>query len=358
MASIPKGRFSNPAVFTMVAVFSCEHKHYQETQLKRSQFLTFGISTVLAALAPVALAQPAKYPDKPIRIVVGFAAGGFTDVLARTIGQKLTTTLGQPVVVENKPGATGTIGADSVAKSKPDGYTLLLAHFASNSVAPALYPKLPYDVNRDFTPIIRLASTPVVLTVNANFPANDVAGFIAHARKTSNQLSFASSGSGTAQHLAAAQFMQATNTKMVHVPYKGSGAAMTDLLSGQVDLNFDSPPNILPHVKAGKLKALAITSMSRSPLFPNVPTLNEAGLPKFEMSQWFALMGPANMPKDVIEKLNAEINAILKQPDVVEKIASQGGDIIGGTTAQFVTFLKADSEKWAKIVKDAGITLE
>ncbi len=326
--------------------------------MKRSLFLTLSISAALTALTPSAFAQPAGYPDKPIRIVVGFAAGGFTDVLARTIGQKLSTALGQPVIVENKPGATGTIGADSVAKAKADGYTVLLAHFASNSVAPALYPKLPYDVNRDFTPIIRLASTPVILTVNSNFPASDVAGFIEQARKRPNQLSFASSGSGTAQHLAAAQFMQATNTKMIHIPYKGSGAAMTDLLSGQVDLNFDSPPNILPHVKAGKLKALAITSMTRSPLLPNVPTLNEAGLPKFEMSQWFALMGPAHMPKDVVNRLNSEINAILKQPDVAEKISSQGGDIIGGTSEQFGSFLKGDTEKWARLVKDAGITLE
>lgn len=326
--------------------------------MNRLLFLSLSVVATLATIAPFASAQPSSYPDKPIRIVVGFAAGGFTDALARTVAQKLTTNFGQPVIVENKAGATGTIGADSVAKSKPDGYTLLLAHFSSNSVAPALYPKLPYDVNRDFTPIIRLASTPVLLTVKTEFPANDVSGFIAHARKNTNQLSFASSGSGTAQHLAAAQFMQATNTKMIHIPYKGSGAAITDLLSGQVDLNFESPPNILPHVKAGKLKALAITSLTRSPLFPNVPTLNESGLPKFEMSQWFALMGPANMPKEIVDKLNTEVNAILKQPDVVEKIASQGGDIIGGSSAQFVTFLKSDSEKWVKIVKDAGITLE
>lgn len=329
-----------------------------ETQLKRSQFLSLSIAATLVSMTPFASAQQSKYPDKPVRIVVGFAAGGFTDVLARTIGQKLTTVLGQPVVVENKAGATGTIGADAVAKSKADGYTLLLAHFSSNSVAPALYPKLPYDVNRDFTPIIRIASTPVLLTVKSDFPANDVSAFIAHARKNANQLSFASSGSGTAQHLAAAQFMQATNTKMIHVPYKGSGAAITDLLSGQVDLNFESPPNILPHVKAGKLKPLAITSMTRSPLFPNVPTLNESGFPKFEMSQWFALMGPANMPKEIVDKLNAEVNLILKQPDVVEKIASQGGDIIGGSSVQFASFLKSDSEKWVKVVKDGGITLE
>jgi tripartite-type tricarboxylate transporter receptor subunit TctC len=326
--------------------------------MNRSKFLSLGLVAALACLAGAALAQAPKYPDKPIRIVVGFAPGGFTDVLARTIGQKLSTSLGQPVVVENKPGASGTIGADAVAKSKADGYTLLLAHFASNSVAPALYPKLPYDVIRDFTPIVRVASTSVLLTVNSSFPANDLAGFIDHAKKNPGQLSFASSGSGSAQHLAAVQFMQATSTKMVHVPYKGSGAAMTDLLSGNVGLNFESPPNILPHVKAGKLKALAITSLTRSPLFPTVPTLNEAGLAKFEMSQWFALMGPANLPKDLVDKLNTEVNAILKQPDVAEKIASQGGDIIGGTPAQFTTFLKADAEKWAKLIKDAGITLE
>jgi tripartite-type tricarboxylate transporter receptor subunit TctC len=326
--------------------------------MKRSQFLSLSMVAALTTLAPSAFAQAAKYPDKPIRIVVGFAPGGFTDVLARTLGQKLSTSLGQPVVVENKPGATGTIGADMVAKAKGDGYTLLLAHFGSNSVAPALFPKLPYDVIRDFTPIVRLASTPVLLTVNSAFPANDVAGFIEHARKNPGVLSFATSGGGTAQHLAAAQFMQVTQTKMVHVPYKGSGAAMTDLLGGQVDLNFDSPPNILPHVKSGKLKALAITSLVRSPLFPNVPTLNESGLLKFEMSQWFGLMGPANLPKELIDKLNTEVNAILKQADVVEKISSQGGDIIGGTATQFVTFLKSDTEKWAKLVKDAGITTE
>jgi len=326
--------------------------------MKRAHFIALGVATLLAAHLPIAQAQVAKYPDKPIRIVVGFGAGGFTDVLARTIGQKLSVTLGQPVIVENKPGATGTIGADMVAKSKPDGYTLLLAHFASNSVAPALYPRLPYDVVKDFTPLVRLASTPVLLTVNSAFPASNVAGFVEQARKKPGELSYASSGNGTAQHLAAAQFSQVSGIKMVHVPYKGSSAAMTDLLGGQVNLNFDSPPNVLPHYKAGKLKALAITSLVRSPLFPNVPTLHESGFPNFEMSQWFAIMGPANLPKDVAERLNTEINAILKDPEVVEKIASQGGEIIGGSIPQFSAFLKQDVDKWAKLVKDADIKLE
>ena len=309
------------------------------------------------ALLPLsALAQ--NYPDKPIRIVVGFAPGGFTDVLARVVAQKLQTQLGQPVIVENRAGATGTIGADVVAKSKADGYTLLMGHFGSNSVAPALYPKLPYDVIRDFTPIVLVASTPVLLTINPSLPVSNVKGFIDYVRKNPNKLSFASSGSGSAQHLAAVQFMQATKTQMVHVPYKGSGAAITDLLGGQVQLNFESPPNVLPHLQAGKLTALAITSLRRSPLLPDVPTLDEAGLSKFEMSQWFAVLGPANLPKDIAIRLNTEINAILKTPDVVEKISSQGGEIIGGSSEKFVTFLKADTAKWAQLVKSAGIKLE
>ncbi len=313
------------------------------------------LASLLGTAFAAAPAKAATYPERPVRIIVGFAAGGFTDVLARLIAQKLTVALGQPVVVENKAGATGTIGADTVAKSAPDGHTLLLAHFGSNAVAPALFQKLPYDVLKDFTPIVRVATTPVLLTVHPSVPVNDVKGFIAHAKKNPGALSFASSGKGTAQHLAAVEFMQETGTQMVHVPYQGSGAAMTDLLAGMVQLNFESPPNALPHIKAGKLKALGITSLKRSPLLPDVPTLDEAGLPKFEMNQWFAVMGPANLPKEVTLRLNKEINDILKAPEVIEKIASQGGEIQGGTPEQFAAFLKTDVAKWAKVVKDGNI---
>jgi tripartite-type tricarboxylate transporter receptor subunit TctC len=317
---------------------------------------------LLAGLFACVFATPTvvaeQYPDKPIRIVVGFAPGGFTDVLARVVAQKLQVQLGQPVIVENKAGATGTIAADAVAKSKADGYTLLMGHFGSNSVAPALYPKLPYDVIRDFTPIVHIASTPVLLTLHPSVPVKDVKGFIDYTRKNPSKLSFASSGSGTAQHLAAVQFMQATQTQMVHVPYKGSGAAIVDLLGGQVQLNFESPPNALPHIRAGKLNALAITSLHRSPLLPDVPTMDEAGLPKFEMSQWFGIFGPANLPKHITTRLNTEINAILKSPEAVEKINSQGGEILGGSAEQFAAFLKADTVKWAQLIKSAGIKLE
>ena len=310
------------------------------------------------ALLAVAVAGPVaaqNYPDKPIRLVVGFAPGGFTDVLARVIGQKLTERLGQSVIVENKPGAAGTLGADLVAKAKPDGYTLLLGHSNSNSVAPALYPKLPYDVVKDFTPIIRVATTPLLLTVNPNVAARDVKTFVALAKSDPGGLRFASSGGGSAQHLAAARFQLATGTQMTHIPYKGSGQAIVDLLSGQVELNFESPPNVMSHAKAGKLRLLAITSDKRSPLLPDVPTLAEAGVLNAEMLQWFAVLGPAKLPPEITRKLNTEIAAILKMPDVVEKIASQGGEIIGGTPEEFAAFLPGDAAAWGRLVKEANV---
>jgi len=315
----------------------------------------------VAALVASAFAAPASaqgYPDKPLRIVVGFAPGGFTDVLARLVGQKLQERLGQTVVVENKPGAAGTLGADIVAKARPDGYTLLLGHSNSNSVAPALYPKLPYDVIKDFTPIVRIATTPLLLTVNPSVPARDVKSFVELAKKEPGALRFASSGNGSAQHLAAARFMLATGTQMTHVPYKGSGAAIVDLLSGQVELNFESPPNVLQHAQAGKLRLLAITSDKRSPLMPDVPTMAEAGVRNAEMLQWFALLGPAGLPKDITQKLNAEVQAILRQPDVAEKIASQGGEIVAGPAEQFVAFLPGDVASWGRLVKEAKVTTE
>ena len=314
-----------------------------------------------AALLALAVAGPVSaqtYPDKPIRIVVGFAPGGFTDVLARLIGQKLSERLGQPVLVENRPGAAGTLGADLVAKAKPDGYTLLLGHSNSNSVAPALYPKLPYDVVRDFTPIIRVATTPLLLTVHPGVPARDVKSFVELAKSKPGGLSFASSGSGSAQHLAAARFMLATQTQMIHIPYKGSGQAIVDLLSGQVQLNFESPPNVLAHAQAGKLRVLAITSDKRSPLLPDVPTLAEAGVPNAEMLQWFAVLGPAQLPRDITQKLNTEIAAILRLPEVAEKIASQGGEIVAGTPEAFAAFLPGDSAAWGRLVREANVRVD
>ena len=311
----------------------------------------------LGAAALSASAQTA-WPDKPIRIVVGFAPGGFTDVLARLLGQKLTERLGQSVIVENKPGAAGTIGADQVAKAKADGYTLLLAHSNSNSVAPSLYPRLPYDVLKDFTPIIPVANTPLLLTVNEKVPAKDVKEFVALARSKPGALRYASSGGGSAQHLAAERFQLVTGTQMTHIPYKGSGQAIVDLLSGQVELNFESPPNVMTHAKAGKLRLLAVTSNKRLPILPDVPTMAEAGVQHAEMLHWFALMGPAKLPTEITRKLNTEIAAILKQPDVQENIALQGGEIMGGTPEEFARFLAIDTAAYAKLVKAANIKLD
>ncbi len=311
----------------------------------------------LPLVAPLAHAQ--AWPDnKPIRIVVGFAPGGFTDVLGRLIGQKLSERLSTPVVIENKPGAAGTLGADLVAKARPDGHTLLLAHSNSNSVAPALYPKLPYNILTDFTPIIPVANTPLLLTVNPSVPARNVTEFVALAKSKPGGLRYASSGGGSAQHLAAERFSLATGTQMTHIPYKGSGQAIVDLLSGQVELNFESPPNVMTHAKAGKLRLLAITSDKRSPLLPEVPTMAEAGVKNAEMLQWFAVMGPAKMPADITRRLNTEIGAILKMPEVQEKIASQGGEIMGGSSEDFAKFLATDSAAFARLIKEAKITLE
>ena len=314
-------------------------------------------AAALPASAQSAAAAPV-WPDKPIKIVVGFAPGGFTDVLARLLGQKLTERLGQSVIVENKPGAAGTLGADQVAKARPDGYTLLLAHSNSNSVAPALYPKLPYDVLKDFTPIIPVANTPLLLTVNEKVPAKDVKEFVALAKASPGALRYASSGGGSAQHLAAERFQLATGTQMTHIPYKGSGQAIIDLLSGQVELNFESPPNVMTHAKAGKLRLLAITSAKRSPSLPDVPTMAEAGVRNAEMLQWFAVMGPAKLPADITRRLNTEIAAILRQPDVQEKIASQGGEIMGGTPEEFARFLASDTAAFGRLVKEANIKLD
>ncbi len=309
----------------------------------------------LLILVPV-VATAQAYPDKPIRILVGFSPGGFTDVLGRLIAQRLQERLGQPVVVENKPGAAGTIAADQVAKAKPDGYTLLMGHSNSNSIAPALYPKLTYDVIKDFTPIVHVASTPFMLTVHPSVPATDVKSFVEHAKKT--PLRFASSGQGSGQHLAAEQFMLLTGTKMTHIPYKGSGQAITDLLSGQVELNFESPPNTLQHIKAGKLKTLGITSAKRSSLLPDVPTIAEQGIPGYEIIQWFGVFGPPGLPKPIVDKLNTEINAIMKTPEFAEKIASQGGDVHGGSPEAYAAYIRTDTAKWDKLVKGANIKLE
>jgi tripartite-type tricarboxylate transporter receptor subunit TctC len=327
--------------------------------MKRTRHI-FAIVAAASLVAFTGQSYAQNYPTKPVKIIVGFAAGGFTDVLARLLAQKMQERLGQSVIVDNKPGATGIIGADYVAKSPADGHTLLLAHVNSNSIIPALQPKLPYDVLKDFTPIVRVASSPMLLVVNPNVPATDVKSFIALAKKKESEggFSYASSGNGSVQHLAAAQFMQMTNIKMTHVPYKGSGQAVTDLISGQVDLNFESVPSSIQYVKSGKLKALAITSTKRSEILPDVPTIAESGVPGYQIEQWFAIMGPRGMSNDLVQKLNKDLNAILQSPEIVTKVKQQGGNVIGGSPEEFAQFLKQDTVEWAKLIKAANIKID
>ncbi|MFW7340565.1 tripartite tricarboxylate transporter substrate binding protein [Pollutimonas sp. H1-120] len=311
----------------------------------------------IALMATVgATAQAAAYPEKPVTMIVGFSPGGFTDVVARLISRHLEQRLGQTFVVENKPGAAGTIAANMVAKSAPDGYTLLLAHSNSNATAPALYKDLPYDVNKDFTPVAMVASTPLILTVTPKLGVKNMDEFMALAKKQS--LRHASSGVGSSQHLAAAQFGKAAGVDLLHVPYKGSAQALNDLLSGEVDMNVDSPPLMVPNIKAGKLVGIAVVSPKRIPLLPDVPTMKESGYPGVTMGQWFGVVGPANMPKEATALLNKNINEILQLPEVLKVLAAKGAEAGGGSPADFAKQIREDTISIQKVVDEAGIKIE
>ncbi len=310
-----------------------------------------------AVAAPAVYAQ-AAYPTKPIRIVVPFPAGGTTDILARAVAQKLTETNGQPVVVDNRPGAGGNIGAELVAKSPPDGYTLLMGTVGTHAINPSLYAKMPYDHQKDFAPVILVAGVPNVLVINPAVPANSVQDLIAYGKANPGKLNFASSGSGTSIHLAGELFKTMSGVQMTHVPYKGSAPALTDLMGGQVQIMFDNLPSALPQIKGGKLKALAVTSAQRASALPDVPTIAEAGLPGFEATSWFGLLAPAGTPKDVITKLNAEVAKWLATPEAREKLASQGAIAAGKTPEDFAQHIVAETAKWQKVVKESGAKVD
>ena len=317
------------------------------------------VMLVVAAMfaAPFVHAQ-APYPGKPVRIVVPFPAGGTTDILARAVAQKLTETGGQPVLVDNRPGAGGNIGAELVAKSAPDGYTLLMGTVGTHAINPGLYAKMPYDHQRDFAPVILVAGVPNVLVVNPAVPVNSVQELIAYAKANPGKLNFASSGSGTSIHLSGELFKTMSGVQMTHIPYKGSSPALTDLLGGQVQLMFDNLPSALPHIRAGKLRALAVTSAQRAPALPDVPTVAEAGLPGFEASSWFGLLAPAGTPKDIIAKLNAEVAKWLATPEARDKLTVQGANAVGNSPEEFTQFIAAETIKWQKVIKDSGAKVE
>jgi tripartite-type tricarboxylate transporter receptor subunit TctC len=310
------------------------------------------------ALCALTASAQAPYPNRPVRIVVPFAAGGTTDILARALAQKLTEALGQSFIVDNRPGAGGNIGAELVAKSAPDGYTLLMGTVGTHAINPSLYKVMPYDHVKDFAPVVLVAGVPNVLEVNPSVPVQTVAELIAYAKANPNKLNFASSGSGTSIHLSAELFKSMTGVQMQHVPYKGSAPALQDLVGGQVQLMFDNLPSSLALIKAGKLRPLAVTSTTRAAVLPDVPTVAEAGVPGFEASSWFGLLAPAGTPPAIIAKLNAEANRWLSSPDAKEKLLAQGANAAGGSPEDFARHIAAETIKWAKVVKDSGAKVD
>jgi tripartite-type tricarboxylate transporter receptor subunit TctC len=314
---------------------------------------------VLAAglvLAPAAGAEP--FPAKPARLVVPFPPGGPLDATGRAIAQKLTEAWGQSVIVENKPGAGGNIGADYVAKSPADGYTIVMGALSTHAVNPSLYPKMPYDAKKDFAPITLVAITPNVLVVNPSLPVHSVKELIAYAKANPGKLSFGSGSIGSAGHLAGELFKVDAGVDMVHVPYKGAAPAMQALLAGDTQLMFDNLASAMSQVKAGKLRALAVTTAQRSKLAPDLPTMAEAGVPGFDISTWFGLLAPAGTPPEVVAKWNADVTKILTASDMRERLASQGAEAAPDTPAEFARFIDEELVKYAKIVKASGAKVD
>ncbi len=310
-----------------------------------------------ATLATLASAQQ-DYPTKPVTLVVPFPPGGTTDLVARALGESLSKSLGQPVLIESKPGAGTTVGADYVAKSKPDGY-LLLVGAVHHTIAPSVYKKLPYDFQKDLMPITTVAMVPNVLTVNAaNTPARTVAELVALAKASPGRLSYGSNGNGTAQHLIGTLFQMDTGTELLHVPYKGSAPLTTDLLAGQVTMSFDSIPPVIQHIRAGKLRALAVATPTRSSLLPDVPTMQEAGLKGFDIETWYGILAPAGTPPAIVAKLNTEMLKIVRSPEFVQRMREAGCEPLGGTPAEMAARISSETAKFAKIVRDGKLVVE
>jgi tripartite-type tricarboxylate transporter receptor subunit TctC len=311
-----------------------------------------------ASVLAVQAVHAQAYPSRPIRLVVPFPPGGSADILGRALGQKLGEGLGQSVVVENRPGAGTAIAAELVAKAAPDGYTLMLGTVSSHAINPALNPKLPFDPLRDFTPIAPVASIPFALLVHPSVPARTVPELIGYARSKPGKLDYSSAGSGTSNHLAGELFEAMTGTYMVHIPYRGSAPALQDLVAGRVSVMFDLVLTAAPHVRSGAVRGLAVTGAKRSAALPDLPTIAESGLPGYEVSAWFAVFGPAGLPRPVVDRLNAEIARALAEPDLRQRLASQGAETLAGSPDEFAAYLKAEIAKWDKVVRDAGVRPE
>ena len=317
-------------------------------------------ATVLAAICVLAASSAAAqtYPGKALRLIVPFSPGGGNDTVARSLAQQIGGSLGQPVVVDNRAGAGGVVGADSAAKAAPDGYTLFLGGVGSHAVNPSLYPNLPYDPIKDFAPVSLIASAPSVLVVNQGMAARSLSELTAMAKANPGKLNYATNGNGSSSHLATVLYESMAGVQMVHVPYKGLAPALTDILSGQVQLMFNSIVALVPQIKAGKVRALAVTSRNRSALLPEVPTLSESGLAGYEAGSWYGVLVPAGTPREIVMRLNAEIVRAVKQPELRERLAAEGADPIGGTPEEFAAHIKIELARMGKLIRDARIKAE
>jgi len=309
---------------------------------------------LVAAVLALAASSAGAFPDKPVRFVIGFTPGGPSDILARALGQKLAERWGQQVVIENRPGAGGNLAAEAVAKSAPDGYTWLLGNNSILATNQSLYRKLPYDPVRDFAPVALVAVQPNILVVHPEVPAKTVADLILLAKQSPGKLNYASSGAGAAAHLAGELFKTMAGVDIVHVPYKGAQPALTDLIAGQVQLMFATSASVIPYVKAGRLRALAVTTAQRSPSVPELPTVSEAGLAGFEATTWHGVVVPAATPAPLVQKLNQDINSVLREKDLSERLAGLGAEVLTGTPRDFADYIAREIPKWAKVVKDSG----
>ena len=297
------------------------------------------------------------YPNKTLKIVVPFAPGGSTDIFARLVGERLSASLGQPVIVENRAGASGNIGAEAVAKAAPDGYTLLMATTGVMAINNALFKQMGYDAAKDFEPVVFIASITNVLSVPNDLPAKSVAELVALAKKEPGKLSFASSGAGSSTHLSAELFKSMAGVDVIHIPFKGSGQALIDVVAGRVSMIFDNMPSALPHIRGGKLRALGVTGSRRSGALPEVPTIAEAGVPGYESLSWSGFAAPANTPRDIVQRLNRETGAILATADMRQKLAEQGADAVGGAPEAFAAHIRAEREKWGRLVRERNIVV-
>ncbi len=323
--------------------------------VRTARRVALGGALALAATALLpSLAYAQSFPTKPIRIVVPFPPGGSTDLLARRIGEKLAAVWGQPVVVDNRAGAGGTLGADYVAKSAPDGYTLLMGVTGSNAIANALYPKLPYDVVKDFAPVSLVVSSPLVLVRNPNFAPKTVQELVAAAKAKPGSISYGSPGNGTSMHLTGEMFKLSAKVSMLHIPYRGSAGALSDLMGGQIETMFGDFLVVWPQLESGKLQPIAVTSKTRHKMLPNVPTIAESGYPGFEALSWQGLFAPAATPPAIVEQLNREVNKALASADIQEYFGSRGFTLGGSSASEFKAFVKVEADKWAKIVQASG----